>query len=299
MCIRDRNNNVSKTDLAEMMIGKSLPTPPPRTTETKQNIVLDVKDITSKTIDGREVFNNISFNVFESEILGIAGVEGNGQKEVVEAIIGIDDIESGEIHFGGKNINNQSTRERLESGISFIPEDRQLQAMIMDMNLTNNVIIGRQNIEKYKSNFATVKTKNAVKESEKIISLFDVKTPNTSTLATALSGGNQQKFVVGRELEDDPGLLIASQPTRGIDIGAQALIWDKLRESRDEGLAVLLISADLEELIGLSDRIIVFYQGKLVKELKSDNVSPEDLGGYMTGLKKWNLDFVLLVFLLH
>ena len=268
------------------MIGKSLPSPPPRTTETKQNIVLDVKDITSKTIDGREVFNNISFNVFESEILGIAGVEGNGQKEVVEAIIGIDDIESGEIYFQGKNINNQSTRERLESGISFIPEDRQLQAMIMDMNLTNNVIIGRQNIEKYRSNFATVKTKNAVKESEKIISLFDVKTPNTSTLATALSGGNQQKFVVGRELEDDPGLLIASQPTRGIDIGAQALIWDKLRESRDQGLAVLLISADLEELIGLSDRIIVFYQGKLVKELKSDSVSPEDLGGYMTGLKK-------------
>ena len=280
------NNNVSKTQLAEMMIGKSLPAPPPRTTETKQNIVLDVKDITSKTIDRREVFNNISFNVFESEILGIAGVEGNGQKEVVEAIIGIDDIESGEIYFRGKNINNQSTRERLESGISFIPEDRQLQAMIMDMNLTNNVIIGRQNIEKYKSNFATVKTKNAVKESEKIISLFDVKTPNTSTLATALSGGNQQKFVVGRELEDDPGLLIASQPTRGIDIGAQALIWDKLRESRDQGLAVLLISADLEELIGLSDRIIVFYQGKLVKELKSDSVSPEDLGGYMTGLKK-------------
>ena len=110
--------------------------------------------------------------------------------------------------------------------------------------------------------------------------------PGTSTLATALSGGNQQKFVVGRELEDNPSLLIASQPTRGIDIGAQALIWEKLRNSRDEGLSVLLISADLEELIGLSDRIIVFYQGKLVKELDAENVTPEDLGGYMTGLKK-------------
>ena len=154
------------------------------------------------------------------------------------------------------------------------------------MNLTNNVIIGRQNIEKYKSNLATVKTKNAIKESENVISLFDVKTPNTNTLATALSGGNQQKFVVGRELEDNPSLLIASQPTRGIDIGAQSLIWEKLRQSRDNGLAVLLISADLEELIGLSDRIIVFYQGSTVKELSSDDVSPEDLGGYMTGLKK-------------
>ena len=276
----------SKKILAEMMIGKSLPTPPPRSTEKKQNVILDLKNLTSETVDGRKLFTDVSFNVFESEILGIAGVEGNGQKEVVESIIGINDIESGEIFFNGEIINNKSTRQRLESGISFIPEDRQLQAMIMDMNLTNNVIIGRQNIEKYKSNLATVKIKNAIKESESVISLFDVKTPNTNTLATALSGGNQQKFVVGRELEDDPSLLIASQPTRGIDIGAQSLIWEKLRESRDNGLAVLLISADLEELIGLSDRIIVFYQGSMVKELNSANLSPEDLGGYMTGLKK-------------
>ena len=281
-----KNENVSKTEVAEMMIGKSLPIPPPRSTETKQNKILDLKNITSKTVDGRKFFTDVSFNVFGSEILGIAGVEGNGQKEVIESIIGIDNIESGEIYFNGEKINDKTTRERLDSGISFIPEDRQLQAMIMDMNLTNNVIIGRQNIKKYKSNFATVKTKNAVKESENIISLFDVKTPGTNTLATALSGGNQQKFVVGRELEDDPSLLIASQPTRGIDIGAQALIWEKLRESRDNGLGVLLISADLEELIGLSDRIVVFYQGSLVTELSSDEVSPEDLGGYMTGLKK-------------
>ena len=281
-----KKENVSKTEVAEMMIGKSLPTPPPRSTETKQNKILDLKNITSKTVDGRKFFTDVSFNVFGSEILGIAGVEGNGQKEVIESIIGIDNIESGEIYFNGEKINDKTTRERLDSGISFIPEDRQLQAMIMDMNLTNNVIIGRQNIKKYKSKFATVKTKNAVSESENIISLFDVKTPGTNTLATALSGGNQQKFVVGRELEDDPSLLIASQPTRGIDIGAQALIWEKLRESRDNGLGVLLISADLEELIGLSDRIVVFYQGSLVTELSSDDVSPEDLGGYMTGLKK-------------
>ena len=281
-----RNMNVSKIELAEMMIGKSLPSPPPRSTEKKQNKIIELKNVSSNNVDGRQLFKNISFSLYGSEILGIAGVEGNGQKEVVESIIGIEKLESGEIFFNGEKINDKTTRERLDSGISFIPEDRQLQAMIMDMNLTNNVIIGRQNIKKYKSNFATVKTKNAVKESENIISLFDVKTPGTNTLATALSGGNQQKFVVGRELEDDPSLLIASQPTRGIDIGAQALIWEKLRESRDNGLGVLLISADLEELIGLSDRIVVFYQGSLVTELSSDDVSPEDLGGYMTGLKK-------------
>ena len=281
-----RNMNVSKIELAEMMIGKSLPSPPPRSTEKKRSKIIELKNVSSNNVDGRQLFKNISFSLYGSEILGIAGVEGNGQKEVVESIIGIEKLESGEIFFNGEKINDKTTRERLDSGISFIPEDRQLQAMIMDMNLTNNVIIGRQNIKKYKSNFATVKTKNAVKESENIISLFDVKTPGTNTLATALSGGNQQKFVVGRELEDDPSLLIASQPTRGIDIGAQALIWEKLRESRDNGLGVLLISADLEELIGLSDRIVVFYQGSLVTELSSDEVSPEDLGGYMTGLKK-------------
>ena len=281
-----RNMNVSKIELAEMMIGKSLPSPPPRSTEKKQNKIIELKNVSSNNVDGRQLFKNISFSLYGSEILGIAGVEGNGQKEVVESIIGIEKLESGEIFFNGEKINDKTTRERLDSGISFIPEDRQLQAMIMDMNLTNNVIIGRQNIKKYKSKFATVKTKNAINESENIISLFDVKTPGTNTLATALSGGNQQKFVVGRELEDDPSLLIASQPTRGIDIGAQALIWEKLRESRDNGLGVLLISADLEELIGLSDRIVVFYQGSLVTELSSDDVSPEDLGGYMTGLKK-------------
>ena len=281
-----RNMNVSKIELAEMMIGKSLPSPPPRSTEKKQNKIIELKNVSSNNVDGRQLFKNISFSLYGSEILGIAGVEGNGQKEVVESIIGIEKLESGEIFFNGEKINDKTTRERLDSGISFIPEDRQLQAMIMDMNLTNNVIIGRQNKKKYKSNLATVKTKNAVKESENIISLFDVKTPGTNTLATALSGGNQQKFVVGRELEDDPSLLIASQPTRGIDIGAQALIWEKLRESRDNGLGVLLISADLEELIGLSDRIVVFYQGSVVTELSSENVSPEDLGGYMTGLKK-------------
>ena len=281
-----RNMNVSKIELAEMMIGKSLPSPPPRSTEKKQNKIIELKNVSSNNVDGRQLFKNISFSLYGSEILAIAGVEGNGQKEVVESIIGIEKLESGEIFFNGEKINDKTTRERLDSGISFIPEDRQLQAMIMDMNLTNNVIIGRQNKKKYKSNLATVKTKNAVKESENIISLFDVKTPGTNTLATALSGGNQQKFVVGRELEDDPSLLIASQPTRGIDIGAQALIWEKLRESRDNGLGVLLISADLEELIGLSDRIVVFYQGSLVTELSSEEVSPEDLGGYMTGLKK-------------
>ena len=137
----------------EGLSSNSRPTPPPRSTETKQNKILDIKSITSESVDGRKFFTDVSFSVFESEILGIAGVEGNGQKEVVESIIGIQNIESGEIFFNGENINNKTTRQRLESGISFIPEDRQLQAMIMDMNLTNNVIIGAEKLAILKLNF--------------------------------------------------------------------------------------------------------------------------------------------------
>ena len=174
----------------------------------------------------------------------------------------------------------------IDGGISFIPEDRQAQALIMDMSLTNNVILGRQSLGKYKTKMTTVNLSNATKASESVIENFDVKTPNTGTIATALSGGNQQKYVVGRELEDNPTLLIASQPTRGIDIGAQALIWEKLRKTRDDGLGVLLISAELEELIGLSARIVVVYQGQFVAELKPEEITPEILGSYMTGLMK-------------
>ena len=155
----------------------------------------------------------------------------------------------------------------------------------MDVSLSENVILGKQSSAKYKSRYSNIKFNEASKNSNTVIENFDVRTPGNNTLALALSGGNQQKFVVGREIENNPSLLIASQPTRGIDIGAQSLIWNKLRDARDDGLGVLLISADLDELIGLSDRIYVIYEGSFVKELDPENATPEILGSYMTGLK--------------
>ncbi len=279
-------DGISKKDLAEMMIGKSLPKPPKRQSSISTSEILSIENLSAVNENGKKVFENISFKLNSSEILGIAGVEGNGQREIVEAIIGIHDYETGTIKLENSTIDDFSIRERLNLGISFIPEDRQAQALIMDMSLTNNVILGRQSLAKYKTKLTTVNLTNAAKASESVVENFDVKTPNTGTIATALSGGNQQKYVVGRELEDNPTLLIASQPTRGIDIGAQALIWEKLRNTRDEGLGVLLISADLEELIGLSDRIVVIYQGQFVAELQPEEITPEILGSYMTGLKK-------------
>ncbi len=279
-------DGIGKKDLAEMMIGKSLPKPPKRQSSISTSEILSIENLSAVNENGKKVFENISFKLNSSEILGIAGVEGNGQREIVEAIIGIHDYETGTIKLENNTIDDFSIRERLNLGISFIPEDRQAQALIMDMSLTNNVILGRQSLAKYKTKLTTVNLTNAEKASESVVENFDVKTPNTGTIATALSGGNQQKYVVGRELEDSPTLLIASQPTRGIDIGAQALIWEKLRNTRDEGLGVLLISADLEELIGLSDRIVVIYQGQFVAELQPEEITPEILGSYMTGLKK-------------
>lgn len=278
-------STVSKTDLAEMMIGQNLPTPPKREKNSKQDKSLTIKDLTAETENGRKAFENINFSINQGEVVGIAGVEGNGQRELAESILGVYPIESGEIILGETIINDMSTRDRRESGLSFIPEDRQSQGLLMDVSLSENIILGKQSSTKYKSRYSNIKFNEASKNSNTVIENFDVRTPGNSTLALALSGGNQQKFVVGREIENKPSLLIASQPTRGIDIGAQSLIWNKLRDARDDGLGVLLISADLDELIGLSDRIYVIYEGSFVKELDPENATPEILGSYMTGLK--------------
>ena len=278
-------STVSKTDLAEMMIGQNLPTPPKREKNSKQDKALTIKNLIAETENGRRAFENINFSINQGEVVGIAGVEGNGQRELAESILGVYPIESGEIILGETTINDLSTRDRRESGLSFIPEDRQSQGLLMDVSLSENVILGKQSSTKYKSRYSNIKFNEASKNSNIVIENFDVRTPGNSTLALALSGGNQQKFVVGREIENKPSLLIASQPTRGIDIGAQSLIWNKLRDARDDGLGVLLISADLDELIGLSDRIYVIYEGSFVKELDPENATPEILGSYMTGLK--------------
>ena len=278
-------STVSKTDLAEMMIGQNLPTPPKREKNSKQDKSLTIKNLTAEIDNGRRAFENINFSINQGEVVGIAGVEGNGQRELAESILGVYPIESGEIVLGDTTINDLSTRDRRESGLSFIPEDRQSQGLLMDVSLSENVILGKQSSTKYKSRYSNIKFNEASKNSNTVIENFDVRTPGNSTLALALSGGNQQKFVVGREIENKPSLLIASQPTRGIDIGAQSLIWNKLRDARDDGLGVLLISADLDELIGLSDRIYVIYEGNFVKELDPENATPEILGSYMTGLK--------------
>ena len=219
------------------------------------------------------------------EVLGIAGVEGNGQTELVETIMGMRHATAGRIVLDGRDITRVATLGRREAGIGYIPEDRTRHGLLATQPLWANRILGHQTRPPVArpGPLGLLDLAAARRDTERIVAEFDVRTPGVDVPAAALSGGNQQKLVVGRELSGDPVLLIASHPTRGVDVGAQAGIWEELRKARAAGLAVLLISADLDELIGLSDSIAVILRGRLVATADPATVTPEELGAAMTG----------------
>jgi len=214
--------------------------------------------------------------------VGIAGVEGNGQVELVEAILGLRKAATGSVHLDGVDATHWTTNRRRETGIAYIPEDRQRQGLLLTQPLWENRILGHQTRPPSARGWF-INRRGARKDTQRIVSEYGVKTPSVDAPAFALSGGNQQKLIVGREMSGTPRVLVASHPTRGVDVGAQALIWDKLREARAAGLAVLLISADLEELLGLSDTLKVMLRGRVVATLDPARVTPIELGSYMTG----------------
>jgi ABC-type uncharacterized transport system ATPase subunit len=273
---------VDARELAEMMIGAELPSPETRESTVQDEVLLEASDLGLLSEDGRRVLQGISFRVRRGEIVGIAGVEGNGQAQLVDAIIGLAPAATGEITLVGEPITALPARERRSSGIGLIPEDRQRQGLLLPSPLWENAALGHQDKEPY-ANGIWIDKKGARQQTEEIVRRFNVKTPNVEVPATALSGGNQQKLVVGREIMADPVVLVSAQPTRGIDIGAQAAVWEELKRARASGMGILLISADLEELIGLSDTIHVLFEGRLVAELDPAELTPEVLGSYMTG----------------
>ncbi len=286
-----RPADVTSRQLAELMVGSELPSPSTEESTVTDRVLLSVRDIELRDAAGRTELADISFDIRAGEILGIAGVEGNGQAELVETLIGMRTPVAGSVRLrtgesagdgGEQDITRWSTRERREVGIGYIPEDRQRHGLLLDAPLWENRILGHQTRPPaVKGPWLDVK--GARGDSERILAEYDVRTPGIDTTARALSGGNQQKFIVGREMSGDPILLMASHPTRGVDVGAQAQIWDHIRTARREGLAVLLISADLDELIGLSDTIRVLLRGRLVGEFDPRTVTPQELGSAMTG----------------
>jgi ABC-type uncharacterized transport system ATPase subunit len=272
----------TKRELAELMVGSELPSPETAESTVTAEVQLELSGVTLSDEWGRELLSGVSLQIHRGEILGIAGVEGNGQSELVETVMGMRLATAGTVSFGARDMTHWDTRERREAGIGYIPEDRQRHGLLLDAPLWENRILGHQT-RPPSVRGPWINRKGARDDTARIMSEYDVRAPGIDTFSRALSGGNQQKLIVGREMSGDPVLLIASHPTRGVDVGAQAAIWDALKTARREGLAVLLISADLDELIGLSDRIQVILRGALVAGFDPRGVTPQDLGAAMTG----------------
>jgi len=274
--------SVTEHQLAEMMVGSELPSPETAESTVTDDVLLALDGVTLTDERGRQLLNDISLTIHRGEVLGIAGVEGNGQEELVETIMGMQTATAGSITLQGTDMTHWGTRERREAGIGWIPADRQRHALLLDSPLWENRILGFQTREPAVHG-QWIDRSGARTDTERIVHEYDVRTPGIDTLSRALSGGNQQKLIVGREMSNDPILLIASHPTRGVDVGAQAAIWEHIKTARRKGLAVLLISADLDELIGLSDTIEVILRGHLVAEFDPQTVTPQQLGSAMTG----------------
>jgi simple sugar transport system ATP-binding protein len=275
--------DVTARQLAELMVGSQLPVPELRESTVTETVELALDRVTVRSSDGRAVVDDVSLAIRKGEIVGLAGVEGNGQAELVEAIMGMRAVDSGRITLGGQDISVWPTRQRREGGIGYIPEDRHRHGLLLEAPLWENRVLGHQT-ERPNARGPWIDRSGAKADSRRIVAAFDVRTPGVDVTAASLSGGNQQKFIVGREMSSSSlKVLIASHPTRGVDVGAQAAIWDHLRNARAAGLAVLLISADLDELIGMSDTLKVILRGRVVEEVDPRTVTPEELGSAMTG----------------
>jgi general nucleoside transport system ATP-binding protein len=273
--------SVNARQLAELMVGSELPSPTTEESTVTDRALLRVEDLVLGG-SGRPVLDGVSLTIHAGEVLGIAGVEGNGQAELVEVIMGMREPTSGRVLLEDTDISDWQVREIREAGVGYIPEDRHRHGLLLDAPLWENRMLGHQT-ERPNVKGQLIDAASAKADCERIVKEYDVRTPSINVTAGSLSGGNQQKLIIGREMSHNPKVLVAAHPTRGVDVGAQSSIWDAIREARREGLAVLLISADLEELIGLSDTIRVILRGRLSGEFDPDVVTAEDLGAAMTG----------------
>jgi simple sugar transport system ATP-binding protein len=276
---------VNAHQLAELMVGSELPSPATSELTVSQTVGFSVEGLSTRSADGRFLIEDVSFRVRKGEVLGIAGVEGNGQRELIETLLGLRPAHAGRIVLAGEDITNTHTRHRRELGLGFIPEDRHHRGLLLPSPLWENAMLGHQTSDVY-LNGPWVDRRGARKRTREIVERFDVRTPGVDIKAHALSGGNQQKLIVGREMVAEPKVLVAAHPTRGIDVGAQAAVWEEIRRARAAGMAILIVSSDLDELIGLADTLMVILRGRLVATLDPATVTPAELGAYMTGAEE-------------
>jgi simple sugar transport system ATP-binding protein len=276
------SDDVTREDLAEMMVGREVLMEPATTPQEPGDRVLEVTEVHADDDRGVEAVSGISFELRAGEVFGIAGVDGNGQSQLVETVTGMRDPTDGSITYLGEPMADESRREHIDRGMAFIPEDRQERGLVMSYDLTENGILGSQHDPPFAEG-GRLDWRASRDHAESVIEQYDVRPPDADAEAESLSGGNQQKFIVGREFERDPELVVAMHPTRGVDIGSTEFLHDRLLELRTEGKAVLLVSSKLDEVQGLSDRLAVIHEGEFTGVVDPATVTEEEIGLLMAG----------------
>lgn len=274
--------DVTEEDLAEKMVGREVNFGVEKNPKEKGELVLEIKDLVVKDSRKLDIVKSLSLEVHRGEIIGIAGIDGNGQSELVEAITGLRKIEAGTVKINGKDITNYKPKEVIDAGINTIPEDRQKRGLVLDFTVAENMILENFYKEPFSKN-GVLNHKEIKQFSEELIKKFDVRPQNPNQKAGSLSGGNQQKVIIAREITNNPDLLIASQPTRGLDVGAIEYVHEFLVNQRDKDKGVLLISFELDEVINVSDKIAVIYDGKIVEIIDSKDADENKIGLLMAG----------------
>jgi general nucleoside transport system ATP-binding protein len=271
----------TRQGLARLMVGREVLLRVDKEPAKPDEVLFEVEGLT--VLDDRELeaVRDVSFQVRAGEIVGIAGVDGNGQTELIDAVTGLRKTQAGRVTVAGKEITNGGAREALDAGLGHIPEDRHRRGLVLDFTLAENIALHDYK-EPPDSRFGWLYPSRLITRARRLLQAFDVRGGGPLTRAASLSGGNQQKVVVAREVERDPRVLLAAQPTRGLDVGAIEFVHRRLIEERDQGRAILLVSLELEEILSLADRILVVYEGRIVGEYGPD-VTAEELGFAMTG----------------
>jgi simple sugar transport system ATP-binding protein len=274
----------STNDLANMMVGREVDLQVEKNAVNKGDVVLSVNNLKIPDQSNHLCVNNVSFEVRAGEILGIAGVQGNGQTELVRSLTGLLPALDGSIQILGQDTTRSSPRKITELGSAHIPEDRQKDGLVLDFSVADNLVLNTYYLPQF-SNGIIADENKVLENGKELVEGFDIRTPGTTTKVSSLSGGNQQKVIVAREFSRPIKLLIASQPTRGLDVGSIEYIHQRLIEKRDEGTAVLIVSTELDEILQLADRIAVIYRGEIIEVLDSDQASKEVVGLLMAGIR--------------
>ena len=279
-------DQATQESLAAMMVGREVLLTVDKKPAQPADVVLDVKNLTARDELGEPALRGVSFQVRSGEILGVAGVQGNGQTELVEVITGLRKATGGDVFISNEKMTNASPRTITQKGqSSHVPEDRHAYGMVASYSVADNLVLNTYNLPPF-SKGITINRPAIIDHAKKLIKIFDVRTPSPLTPGGSLSGGNQQKMVVAREFSRPSKLLIAAQPTRGIDVGSIEFIHNQIVSKRDEGVAVLLVSSELDEIMALSDRIAVMYKGEIIDIVPREEATRENIGLLMAGVKR-------------